>query len=100
MISHFIVGSGLLLALTSGLLLANHAHWSYFKGTGYMHAKMLLVVIFFILLAVDIRIQKNMQRKKPANEILAKSMKTRLYVNVAMLSNWLFIAVLIVLRPF
>ena len=100
MASHFIVGTGLLLAIISGLLMAWYANWSYFKNAGYMHSKMLCVFVFFILLTIDIRMQKNMQRRNPKNERLVKYMKSRFWINLFLVIDWLIIAILIILRPF
>ncbi len=103
--SHLVAAPGLLLVLLTGIGQSFLYQWVQFKGTGYMHAKILFVVLIIFFLAMDIRAQGNMRRSllqnSSPNEALIKSaLATRTLAGSLNLCCLLVIFVLIVFKPF
>ena len=52
---HLVAAPGLILMLLTGFMQSFMHNWSEFKGAGYMHAKVALVVVTTLCLALDIK---------------------------------------------
>jgi uncharacterized membrane protein len=100
--AHLLAAPGLLIVLITGFAQSFLHQWSEFKGAGYMHAKLLLVVIVTACVAIDIRGQGVMRRDllsgtTPA--IQAAWIKRRTAATLLGVISLLGIYVLIVFRP-
>lgn len=101
--SHLVAAPGLLLVIITGFAQSFLHQWSEFKGAGYMHAKLLLVVVVILCLALDIRGQGVMRRNRIAGTtplLQAKWLKLRESANMVGVLAILGIYVLIIFRPF
>ena len=78
---HLVAAPGLILMILTGFAQSYSHHWSEFKGAGYRHAKITLVVLTTLFLALDIK------------------QKSALWALLGFLSQ-LAIMALIVIRPF
>lgn len=82
--SHLVAAPGLVLLIISGLLQSVFYNWAQFKSGGYMHAKMMLVVLIVVLLALDIRAQGVLRRALGTPDeamVRAQSVRRRIKVD-------------------
>ena len=101
--AHLVAAPGLLIVLLTGFAQSFLHQWVEFKGAGFMHAKLLLVVVVIACLAVDIRGQGVMRRDRKAGINLlvqAKWLARRNAANMLGVLAVLGIYVLIIFRPF
>ena len=107
--SHYLAGVGLLLAIGSGIWYSSLIDWVIFKNAGFMHAKMLFVVLIFIFLFIEIRAQgvsrralANRETNKDINleKLQNKLLRRRMVFGALSIISFLFILVLIEFRFF
>lgn len=102
--SHYLSGIGLVLAIASGVWYSSLMNWAIFKGAGFMHAKMLFVVLIFAFLFAEVRSQGNyrraLQKGDMSDETREKSVKTRIWMGSLMTFSFLMIVILIEFRMF
>lgn len=100
--AHLLAAPGLLIVLVTGFAQSFLHQWSEFKGAGFMHAKLLLVVIVTACVAIDIRGQGVMRRdlvSGPTPAVQAAWMSRRTAATLVGVISLLGIYVLIVFRP-
>ena|SRR5688572_21089341 len=101
--AHLVAAPGLLLVIATGFAQSFLHQWVEFKGAGYMHSKLLLVVIVAGCLAVDIRGQGVMRRDnaKGVNPTVQSTwIARRSIANLIGVFAVVSIYILIVFRPF
>ncbi|MBM3887114.1 DUF2269 family protein [Candidatus Dependentiae bacterium] len=103
--SHLVAAPGLVLILFTGVAQSFLHQWIEFKGTGYMHAKILFVFLSTVLLAMDIRAQGKMRRSQANNApfelpMMKSMLFTRSMAGSLNLISILIIFILIIFRPF
>lgn len=101
--SHLVAAPGLLLVIITGFAQSFLHHWSEFKGAGFMHAKLTLVLIVVLCLAIDIRGQGVMRRdiqSGPKPAVQGAWIARRTIATLVGVLALLAIYVLIVFRPF
>jgi uncharacterized membrane protein len=87
---HLIAAPGLVLLIITGLVNSYINNWAHFKGSGYMHLKLLLVFLVLILIFTDL---KSLGK---ARLFFAQ----RKFVTLFSLVNIIFIIFLMEFRPF
>jgi len=101
--AHLVAAPGLLLVLITGFAQSFLHNWSEFKGAGFMHAKLTLVLIVIACLAIDIRGQGVMRRdlqSGPRPAVQGAWIARRTIATTVGVLAILCIYVLIVFRPF
>lgn len=102
--THLVAAPGLVLLLITGLAQSFLHNWAEFKGAGYMHAKVTLVLLVVAFLAIDIRGQgvlRRLEASGQSQEGLVRTWVMRRKLALGLLLACLFcIAALIVFRPF
>lgn len=102
--SHYLSGIGLIVAIASGLWYSSLIQWVIFKGAGFMHAKLMFVVLIFIFLFAEVRSQGNYRRALAkgdmSDETRKKTVKTRVWMGSLMTISFLMIVILIEFRMF
>jgi len=105
--SHVLAGIGLVLVIASGVWYSSLINWVVFKDAGFMHAKMLFVLLIFVFLFIEIRAQGIMRRAIQADQdtqnlesLKDKLIKRRIVSGALSIICFLFIVVLIEFRFF
>lgn len=98
--THALAAPGLMLLMLTGIMHASTTHWVNFKGAGYMHAKVLFVVVILLLLVFDIRTQKKVIRGNFSSEIVESLVKKRQTLAMSIAALTLCVMWLISSRPF
>lgn len=97
---HLVAAPGLLLLLITGILQSSAMYWEHFKGAGYMHAKIALVVGILLLMVADMRTQKKIIKNTPDADALIDLLKKRQAFAMAGCGLVLVIMWLTSFRPF
>lgn len=97
---HLVAAPGLLLLLLTGVLQSSAMYWGNFKSAGYMHAKIVLVVVVLVLMIFDMRTQKQIIRNNPQADALVDMLKKRQAYALASCTMVLLIMWLVSFRPF
>lgn len=97
---HLVAVPGLMVLVITGLLHSAAVYWEPFKGAGYMHAKIALVVAIFILMFVDMRTQKAIIRKTAEPEIIIDMVKKRQILGISSCVLIVLVMWLVGYRPF
>ncbi len=101
--SHLVAAPGLVLVILTGFVQSFFHRFAEFKGAGYMHAKLLLVVLTVVFLAMDIRAQGVLRRsigKGNNDAVREQCVKTRTLAGGLGLLALVLIVLLIEIRPF
>lgn len=101
--SHLVAAPGLILLIISGLISSILSNFSQFKYAGYMHAKMVLVIIVFCCLWFDIKgqalIRRSFQQNADANT-LAKGIIQRRSAGLVGVISLITIIFVMEFKPF
>ena len=97
---HMLAAPGLMLLFLTGILHSSVIHWDNFKSAGYMHAKVLLVAVIFLLMIFDLRLQKKIFKDQGSPNMLAQLIKKRQILAMSMAAITLLVMWLVSFRPF
>lgn len=97
---HVLAAPGLVVLMLTGILHSSVIHWQNFKGAGYMHAKILFVVVIFTLMIFDLRTQKKIIKGQMGNATLVELVQKRQTLAASMGFLVLIVMWLISFRPF
>ncbi len=102
--SHFIAGTGMVIAIASGVIYSALTDWAFFRVGYFMHLKMMLVLAAGIFLSVDIRAQGVLRRarlKKENTQSLEKPcVNKQVWAGIFGLLCLIVIFILIIFKPF
>lgn len=97
---HMVYTLGLTLLIVTGIVQSQMYHWLHFKGAGYMHAKIMLVIITLLFIFLDIKTQKKILKTVPRNGQLDRLVKKRQIFAFLSICCTLVIIYLIAIKPF
>lgn len=97
---HLVATPGLTLLLLTGVLHSTIIYWDNFKGAGYMHLKVSLVLLILVLVIFDMRTQKKIIRSNPEADVLSDMIKKRQALALGVCVLTLLIMWLVSFRPF
>ncbi len=97
---HLVAIPGLMLLIITGILQSAAVYWENFQGAGYMHAKIVLVLVLIVLIFADLRTQKAIMRAEPQADILLDMVKKRQFYGISSCVLILLIMWLVGYRPF
>jgi Ca2+/H+ antiporter len=97
---HMLAAPGLVILVITGILQSSLLYWTPFKGAGYMHAKIVFIVLIFVLMIFDIRTQKKILTSPLKHDALTQMIKRRQSLAISMGALVLLIVWLMNFRPF
>jgi len=97
---HMMAAPGLVLLISSGILIASAQNWAPFKSGGYMHVKIFLVLLVFVALFMDLRRQKKIMAGNLSNEQGLVLINKRQILSALSIFFTLIIMCLVTIRPF
>lgn len=99
-IMHLVAAPGLVLLLLTGVLHTWSLYFGHFRNAGYMHAKMVVVGVLFILLFSDMKQQKKILRSSASDVEIISMVKKRQALGLA-ICIFIFLAMFLVsFKPF
>lgn len=97
---HLAAAPGLTILLITGLLHSFAMSFENFKGAGFMHAKLTLVLFSFVVLFIDMKERKSIIKQNLNKHEMARKLKHSLYCDLSILFLSLIIIYLVSFRPF
>ncbi len=97
---HLVAVPGLMLLIITGLLHSAAVYWEPFKGSGYMHVKIALVIAIIVCMFIDMRTQKAIIRKTSEPEVIIDLVKRAQILGIASCVLLVLIMWLVGYRPF